>query len=291
MKQMHTKVMPLVLAAIVVLTAPVVAIRAADSALEIAWQDVDYLDYRRAAPQFQKIRKSADKNTDRWRQATLGLALCLHQRQPDTKADKDTARELYDELIQASNDHDIQATALLLRGKLDQLIDYFGDKEDFSSAARHYERILKQWPHSRCADQAALHLAQTAVFSMDKASTSNAVEKLGKWVNSNPANHYAATQWLLLSLAYRVPLDNPSAAVDTSILAVDAGLPKEMAVDTLYWRIASLAESIGKTDIARDFYTRIISEIQRSRYTYSAQQQIKGMGFTPPELIDPFETE
>ena len=113
--------------------------------LPAAWQDVGYLDYRRATPQFERLREGAAQGSAAWQQATLGLALCLHQRQPDTKADKERAAELYDALIVASDKAPIQATALLLRGKVDQLVDYFGDKEDFAGAAGFYGRILRDW--------------------------------------------------------------------------------------------------------------------------------------------------
>ena len=50
-----------------------------------------------------------------------------------------------------------------------------------------------------------------------------------------------------------------------------------------------MSQKAGMLDVARDFYTRIIVDVQRSAYTYMAQQRIKAMGFDPPELVDPFE--
>ena len=258
-------------------------------ALQAAWQDVGYLDYRRAAPQFEKLRKKAAPQSDDWRQSTLGLALCLHQRQPDVKAEKERAVELYDALIAASDKAPIQATALLLRGKSDQLIDYFGDEENFAGAAGFYELILRNWPDSSSADEAALYLAQCAIYTMDKDATRSAIEKLEAWVTAHPDSPYAASQWLLIALAQRMPLEDYAQAVAASVKALKAGLPKELKVDGLYWRIATMAQNAGEPEIARDFYARIIVEVQRSAYTYMAQQRIKAMGFEPPELIDPFE--
>lgn len=257
--------------------------------LEDAWQDVGYLDYRRAAPQFENVLKSAEPKSDPWRQAMLGLALCLHQRQPDVKSDKDRAGELYDELIAVSDGIAIQATALLLRGKLDQLTDYFGDEEDFSAAARSYSRILHDWPESASADEAALYLAQTAIYTMDKTAAAAGIEQLEAWATVHPDAPYAAAQQLLIALAQRMPLEDQAAATAASLKAIEAGLPKEMKVDTLYWRIATMAENCGQIEVAKDFYTRIIVEIKRSGYTYAAQQRIKAMGFDAPALIDPFE--
>lgn len=268
---------------------PFVACAADGGGLSDAWQDVGYLDYRRAAPQFEKIRKAAAKDSDTWRQATLGLALCLHQRQPDVRSDKEDAAKLYDALIAASDQVPIQASALLLRGKLAQLVDYFGDEEDFAGAAGFYERILRDWSESDCAGEAALYLAQTSIFTMDKAAATEASKRLETWVKDHPKNPYAASHWLLIALAQRMPLEDQAAAVDASVKALEVGLPKEMKVDRLYWRIAVMAQNVSKVEVARDFYRRIIVEVPRSSYTYIAQKRIEAMGFEAPELIDPFK--
>jgi len=274
---------------VLICVAALCAARPVHAGLLEAWQDVGYLDYRRATPQFEKLRKGAAEGSDEWRQAMLGLALCLHQRQPDVKADKERAAGLYDELIAASDKAPIQATALLLRGKLAQLVDYFGDEEDFAGAATSYSRILSDWPESSSAGEAALYLAQTAIFTMDKDAARKGIAQLEAWVTAHPDNPYAASHWLLIALAQRMPLEDQGAAVGASLNALKAGLPKEMKVDLLYWRIATMAQNAGKLEIARDFYTRIIVEVQRSSYTYMAQEQIREMGFEAPELIDPFE--
>jgi len=257
--------------------------------LTSAWEDVGYLDYRRALPQFESARKGAADSSPEWQQATLGMALCLHQRQPDTKADKERAAELYDALIAASDKVPIQATALLLRGKLDQLVDYFGDEENFAGAATFYERVLRDWPDSSSAGEAALYLGQTAVYTMDKDAARKAIAQLKIWAHAHPDNPYAASHWLLIALGHRMPLENQGAAVEASLNALKAGLPKEMKVDLLYWRIATMARNSGNLEVARDFYTRIIVEVQRSSYTYMAQEQIREIGFEAPELVDPFE--
>ncbi len=261
----------------------------AKAGLPEAWQDVGFLDYRRAMPQFEKVRKGAAPDSDTWRKATLGLALCLHQRQPDVKGEKERAAELYDDLIASSDHESIQATALLLRGKLDQLVDYFGDEENFAGAAESYARVLRDWPESSSAGEAALYLAQTAIFTMDADAARKGIADLEMWATAHPDNPYASSHWLLIALAHRMPLEDQAAAVEASRSALKAGLPKEMKVDLLYWRIATMAQNSGKLEIARDFYTRIIVEVQRSSYTYMAQQRIREMGFEAPDLIDPFE--
>ena len=262
---------------------------AGTNAMQSAWQNLEYLDFRNATTEFERIRKDAVNGSDEWQEATLGLAVSFHERQPDTKGEKVHAGELYDEVIAASDGKSIQATALLLRGKLDQYTDYFGDKEDFKGAIGFYKKIIKDWPDSICADQAALYMAQCFTFIMDKESAEEGINELKSWLKLHPANPYASTQWLLIALTYRMPLDDLEKSIEFAIKAVDAGLPPASKVDNVYWQIASMADKIGKTNIAKTFYIRIITEEPRSRYGYMAQQRVIKMGFEAPALIDPFK--
>lgn len=257
--------------------------------LQNAWQDIDHLDFRRAAKSFKIIRDKATKKSPEWLEATLGLAVSLHQRQPDTKKDKIKAGKMYEEVIATSDGKSIQATALLLRGKLDQYIDYFDDKENFNGAIGFYQQIIKNWPDSICADQAALYTAQCFTFMMNKEKAEEGIEKLEAWLKTHPNNPYASTQWLLIALTYRMPLENLEMAINSTIKAIDVGLPKASKADDIYWQIASMAEKTGNRDIAKTFYTRIIIEEQRSRYGYMAQQRLIQLGFKAPKLIDPFK--
>ncbi len=257
--------------------------------LQEAWHDIDFLDFRRATIDFTEVLKTAEDNSREWQEATLGLAVSLHQRQPDTPDDKKRAAHLYETLLASSADDVIKSSALLLRGKLEQFIDYYGDKENFKAAISYYEQVLKKYPDSTSADQAALYMSQCLVYSMDKKQAKKGIRELKKWIKDHPDNPFAATQWLFISLAYRVPLDDISKSIDAAIKAVEIGLPEGSGVDIVLWRIAEMAQKIGKKDIANKYYTKIIKELPRSRYVYMAQQRIIKMGFEAPELIDPFK--
>jgi len=259
------------------------------NAMHKAWQNIEYLDFRNAATDFDNIRGDLVKDSDEWLEATLGLAVSLHQRQPDTKGDKAEAGKLYEAVIAASDGKSIQATALLLRGKLDQYIDYYGDKEDFDGAIEFYKRILQDWPNSICADQAALYMAQSFTFSMNKKIAEAGIKELESWIKSHSNNPYASTQWLFIAETYRMPMEDIDSSIDASIRAIDSGLPMGAKADDVYWQIASMAENVGKKDIAKTFYARIIIEEQRSRFGYMAQQRLIKMGFDAPTLIDPFK--
>ncbi len=259
------------------------------NAMHAAWQNLEYLDFRNATIAFEKILKDMPRGSDNWQEATLGLAVSLHQQQPDKEKEKIRAGKLYEAVIEASNGKEIQATALLLRGKLDQYIDYFGDKEDFEGAIGYYKRIIKDWPDSICADQAALYMAQCFNFSMDKTRTEKGIKELKQWLKSHPNTPYASTEWLCIAQAYRMPLKDLSASIESTKNAVNAGLPEGAKADNIYWQVASMAEQVGNNSVAKDFYARILTEEPRSRYGYMAQQRIIKMGFEAPPLIDPFK--
>ena len=259
------------------------------NSLSKAWNEVAYLNFRMALPLFENTMKDSPENSAISYEAKLGLALCLHQQRPDTQNDKLRAAKLYDELITSSSNSHIRATALLLRGRLFQLADYPGDQPDPANAATLYHTILQDYPDSPCANEAALYLAQTAIFTMNVNAASNAVGNLKQWIIDHPRNPQAANQWMLIGMAQQQPLNNINAAIDAYTNAISCGLPPEEKKDILYWRIASMAQKCGRTNLARDFYSRIITEIKRSSYSFMAQQRIREMGFKPPPLINPFD--
>jgi hypothetical protein len=46
---------------------------------------------------------------------------------------------------------------------------------------------------------------------MDKDATAKSIIQLEKWVTSHPDNAYAASHWLLIALAHRMPLEDQAA--------------------------------------------------------------------------------
>jgi len=262
--------------------------RAEQTPASAAWREVGYLNYRGAAPQFEKLREQAEPQSDAWSEATIGLAVCLHHRQPDVKGDKDRAAKLYEEAIDAADGKPVQAQAMLLRARLADQVDYHGDSPDPGKARALYDRILKQWPESPLIHQVALHRAQLAVYSMRRDKVRAGIDEMRSWLERYPNNPLAALQWNLIAMAHSYPLREPAGAVAAYRKAEKSGLPRHVKRDSFYWRLAGLAEQAEDRETAIAYYRRIITEVQRSGFAYESQLRLRELGEEPPPLVNPF---
>lgn len=254
------------------------------------WQELQFLDFKGATDSFRDLRASADPGSREYAEATLGLALCLHQRQPDVQGDKEQAGALYAELAAASETPDaLAAHALLMHGRLHQLVDYFKDQPDPDAAVAAYNELMNRFPGRSIADLAALYRAQVGVFSMDPDSARKAVEQLRGWMEQRgDRNTLTSIHWMLVGQAMSQPIQNIPEAITAYENALAEGLPRNTKLDNLYWIIANLCEQSGQDQKAIRYYARIIEEEQRSVYGYASQERIRKLGGTPPELVDPF---
>ena len=252
------------------------------------WQELLYLDFRGAGAKFESYLAEAAPGSPEWEEATLGLAVCYHQRQPDIKSDKEKAAELYRDLIKSAKATDVQVCASLYLGRLEQRIDYFGDEPNSTAAIERYEKILTGHPSHSLAQLAALYRAQSRIFTMEPAEASKGIEELQDWIDKHPDPSYEAIQWILIGKAWMSPLDGPSQALAAYENALAAGLPQGAKLDAIFWLMANLAEKSDQTDKAILYYTRLMKEVDRSSYGYDSQLRIKRLGGTPPELTNPF---
>lgn len=253
-----------------------------------AWQEVGFLNFKGGVKSFRDAQRAATPNAADWREATLGLALCLHQAQPDTESDKKEAATLYDALITQAADWDLLPVVLLLRARLAERIDYFGDVQDPQLARSLYERIITDYPDHPLSNQAALFRSQQLIFTMDQTVAQEGVDLMEAWLAAHPENELAALHWMLLGAAQQYPLKQPGKAVAAYERAMKAGLPPSVKRDSYYWKLANLAEQANDIDTAAHYYRLIMTEQPRSGFTYESFVQLKELGFTPPPLLDPF---
>lgn len=253
-----------------------------------AWEEVGFLNFKGGVKSFRDAQRAATPNAADWREATLGLALCLHQAQPDTESDKKEAATLYDALITQAADWELLPVVLLLRARLAERIDYFGDPQDPQLARSLYERIITDYPDHPLSNQVALFRSQQLIFTMDRTVAQEGVDLMEAWLATHPDNPLAALHWMLLGAAHQYPLKQPGKAVAAYEHAMRAGLPPSVKLDSYYWKLANLAEQADDKDTAARYYRLIITEQPRSGFTYESFVQLKELGFTPPPLLDPF---
>jgi len=256
--------------------------------LDEAWGDIGYLDFRKPVAAFEKAREKAAPGTPEWIEATIGLAVSLHQRQPAAKADKERAAALYDDVVAAAAGRPVQALALLLRARLADRPDFVGDTPDPPLARTLYGRILTDWPDSPLAHHAAIYRSQLDIFTMDPERARRGVKEMREWIAAHPKNPLASLQWLLIGYAYMHPLNDPAQTVRAYEQAEAAGLPAHTNLGVFYLQAAVLAEKAGDKATAIVYYRRLIEKAALSGFAYQAQLRLRALGEKPPPLTDPY---
>lgn len=255
------------------------------------WESIRYLDFKNSEKVFRKVYVSAKPGSPEWAEAGVGLALSLHQAQPDVKAEKLEAQRIYDEVIGKIGTKDrIYYLALYLRACLADKIDYFDDKPDPGTAHKLYQEIISDCKDEMLRNLAFLALSQSEVFSMDDARAEAACTKLEEWLKQHPNNPLAASQWALLGDARLYPLKDKAKAVAAYRQADAAGIPDQESKSKIYWKIANLSMDTGDRVTSAEFCRKIIVSLKRSAFGYEAQQMLKKMGEEAPPLFDPFST-
>mgnify|MGYP006299748217 CR=1 FL=1 len=219
---------------------------------------VRMLDFSGGAEKFKEVIAVADPDTETWEKAVLGYAVCLHRRQPDTKADKESAAEYYEEIIERGSGSVYCRLALLFRGKLADRIDYFGDEPRPMQAVEYYTRLLDDYPDSELAAYAALYRAQSQAFAMAPEKSRRAIDALKVWLEKHPDNPLAAVQWMLIADISYYPLKDYANAAKSMIMAEKAGLPSSVLLDEFWWKTANFALLAGDTGLARAYLEKII---------------------------------
>lgn len=275
------------LAAMLLLTS---GLAAESRPLDEAWREVHYLSFIPALKRFEQSRAAEKPGSPEWVEATLGMALACHNRQPDAAADKQRAGELYGEVIDRTQDakDDTFALALILRAKLAAFPDYVNDVIDLEAARNDVERVIREASGSQYADVAALYRAQFDIYTMDVQLARRGITELEAWLQKRPGNPLASTHWQLIGSAYQYPLNQDLKAAESLEKALSSGVTNEKIRSLLYWRIAELYRLGKQKAKASEYYRKQIVEIPRSIYGYSSQQRLVEFGETPPPLADPF---
>lgn len=255
----------------------VLAAEAATSSetLAEAWREVEFLNFDRAIALFESQDTGSSPQA---REARIGLALALHYRQPDRESDKRRAAEIYDALIaeiDGAPSDPSDRLAVYLRARMLAGVNFPGDRSDTAHAAALFERLINPDTEDVFAELAASHLATLAFAEGTTESAERGVRMLRERLAAQPDHLLAGVQWMQVGNALRYPLNDDSAAMDAYERALDARLPAENLIPSVHWRIARLAESAGRTEIARTHYEALAREHGRSLFAHESERALE----------------
>lgn len=150
-----------------------------------------------------------------------------------------------------------------------------------------YRRVIKEYPQSDAAQEAALFLGDALFAAHGREGAQEAVHLLESWQTAHPDPNYAAAFELLLGKMYRYPLQDYRKAVQHLGDALDDGLRSASERLVACWTMATLAErELKDRDLAVASYSRLLDEFPHHRTAYMAKERLRALGAPVPEIDD-----
>ena len=273
----------------VVLLAAAATLQAAptdvNARLKEAATEVSYLSFDLALPIFADVQREAPEGSDQWQAAVFGQAVCLQQMAPVTADRLQQAKTLYGSLIERYPTGKYATESMMAMGRIAELVDYLGDQPDRQRARDWYEKARSASPaDAPLAHEATLRIAATHVQSYEPDECMLAVDMLDQWLKRYPNNPLASAMWQYAGDTWFWPIGDEKKAVSCYLKADELGLLEEGREGPLYWRLAVLAQRNGLTDVAIQYYTKIIVKTPTSGKAYESQLALRNLGAPVPEI-------
>lgn len=276
----------LALMAAVAVCSPAWAAEGSPTATELlkdAATEVSYLSFDRALPLFQQAGKLAAPGSPQAEQALFGQAVCLQQITPAAADRIGEASAVYRKL--AEKPGPLAAQSMMALGRIAELVDYLGDAPDRPAARQWYEKAREASGDSgELADEATLRIAATYIQEMDSDSVKKGISILTDWLAKHPKNPLASAMWQYAANTYLYPLNDYGQALECYMKADALGLMEKGREGPVYWRMANLADRLGRNDIAITYYTKIIEKTPTSGKAYESQLALKRLGAPVPQI-------
>lgn len=246
-------------------------------------------EFAEAYETFALVRATAPAGSEVRRKATFAQAVACHQWQPASEARIGEAESLYLQLADAGEGEEA-VQSLLRLGRLAELSDYFGDKEDLAKAREVYQQVMARWPQRPEAGEACLRLAAAWAQTLDPADVRKGIAAIDAWLKAHPDEPKAAIMLQYLSELHWTFLKDARSSVACLVEADRRGFDCDGREWQYCWRIARLAEEqLKDRDLAIRYYRKIIIDYPKSGSAWESQQELKRLGVEPPpiRLFDP----
>lgn len=254
-----------------------------------AVENIEYIDFEKAAMEFRKAKDGAAKGSEQWQKAVYGLGVCLWQKKPSTEASTNEAAELFQLLLSESPDSCYAARTMMNLGRIAELSDYYQDKMDLAGAREWYQKVVVKWAEEPIGSEATLRIAATYIQTYDESQVKRGIAIIEKWLKAKPTNEFATIMWQYLGDTYFYPLKNYARSLECYEKADEIGFVEKGREGAIYWRMAVMAERYLKNrEKAVKYYTKIISVVPTSGKAYESQLALKRLG-APVPVIDVIE--
>jgi tetratricopeptide (TPR) repeat protein len=213
------------------------------------------------------------------RQAVLyGLATTWNLRRPDQDAKR--AAGYYRQVIELAPESDLAAWSLLALARLQHLVSVV-EEPNYAAVREAYQAVVRQFPDHLAGHEAFVYLQATYVATLRPEDLRRAETNLLAFVEEHPSSGFLSAAYSLLCACYE-NLQRPDRWLWAEIKAFETAEtdPTNPMQENSwsYWRIASVAEfEAGEFAVAREFYSRLISEYPEDIRVYAAKQALERM--------------
>lgn len=250
-----------------------------------AVQELNYFNFKKAHRLFTHALKRTEKGSESWQKALFGKSVAVHHIFPCTQENIQEAEEGYQLLIQTVPDSGYAPRCMLHIGRIRELPDFYQDEKKPAEARKWYTRVIKTWPESNIASEAALRTAATYIQTFDADEVRKGISYLKEWLRKHPGNALASGMWMYIGDTCLNPLNEYQNSLDSYIKADTIGFPEPERAGRLYWRMAVIAEThLDDKTNAEKYYRKIIEITPTSGKAYEAQLALKRMGIDPPPI-------
>ena len=246
--------------------------------LEEAWQHFRRDDPASALKIFRLVARASDaKATDRL-QALFRMGLSYEFMPPEPQVQD--AKRTFQAIIDEYPDNSLVPWALLEMGKLTfrktANLDYWNNAIDNEEARIYFRRILTDYPDSVAIHEAAVRLANTYFFEVDRPESDQALEILKDHLEAHPNNPLAAGMHLLLTIWYSNIRQDYRAAAPHAIKLGELQQSNPYRWSEVYWRVATIFhKGLGDLEEATHWYRKLIEVTPDARQALQAQKELE----------------
>jgi hypothetical protein len=225
--------------------------------------------------------READRNfalatrTEPSREAALGRALAQSQLAPVTEGSVERAKRMLEDLRQSDRDDEVGIAAGYALARLLQFHPYHPDA---AGALVLYRELHERHPAHELGQLAMVKSAMIRLF--ESSGTADAARVFAELVEQVPAvTHPAVRRDFHLTLAGAAQLLGlpQEIALEHLLAAAEIGVNKRKTAGDLYVRIATMAERLGRREVAIAYHRRFVAEFPRDNRTFLCRLRLRGL--------------
>lgn len=250
-----------------------------------AGQDLfEIYSFKEAREILEPLREQSEVGSEIWQESTFLLGLCRWHITPRGEFEVNSAVALLEELIEKTPQSSLIPDALIEVGRIYEIVDYPGDSKNVPKAREYYERVIADYPDHELAAIAILRLGQTYAEEIsNKESVNKAIEIVETWVNEHPESTYRSVLFRFIGETQVEILNDLENGLNNLILADESSMMPASRRGQEFLRIATIAEKLGKIDIAIKYHEFIYQKARRYSHVYLSELKVKELRGETPE--------